>query len=169
MAEIARDVKGAPMPLSQEATYVLDECRMILPGIQALFGFQLVAVFNHVFWERLSYLEQIFHLVAIALIAVAVALVMTPAAYHRQVERESISHDFIRLASRLLLLSMAPLVLGICLDFYLIAKLIVDDVPLSVTFSVVLLGVFLTLWVLLPRVVVLQDLMRGRSATHKRK
>ena len=34
------------LPLSKAAEYLLEECRMVLPGIQALFGFQLVAVFN---------------------------------------------------------------------------------------------------------------------------
>jgi hypothetical protein len=35
-------------PISLEAAtgYILEECRMMLPGIQALFGFQLIAVFD---------------------------------------------------------------------------------------------------------------------------
>ena len=35
--------------LSQAASYLLDECRMVLPGVQAIFGFQLIAVFNQRF------------------------------------------------------------------------------------------------------------------------
>jgi hypothetical protein len=56
---------------------------MVLPGIQALFGFQLIAVFNTGVAEKLSQGEQELHLLAIALVAVSVALVMTPAAYQR--------------------------------------------------------------------------------------
>ena len=37
------------LTLSEAAKYLLDECRMVLPGIQALFGFQLIAVFNSAF------------------------------------------------------------------------------------------------------------------------
>ena len=148
---------------------MLDECRMILPGIQALFGFQLVTVFEPSFWEKFSHPERLLHLAAIAFVAVAVALVMAPAAYHRQAERDSISRDFILLASRLLLLSMAPLVIGMCLDFYLIAHVIVKDGPLSLTFAFLLLGVFATLWILLPRVSVLQNLVCGRPALRARK
>ena len=165
MPMLMHDEKGERQPPSQEATFVLDECRMILPGIQALFGFQLVAVFNQVFWEKLSSSEQTLHLAAIALIAVAVALVMAPAAYHRQVERESISHDFIRLASRLLLLSLGTLALGIGLDFYLIARLIVESRAISLALALLLLGVFVTLWVLLPRMTALKNLVRGGPAT----
>jgi len=34
------------LPLSKAAQLLLEECRMVLPGIQALFGFQLIVVFN---------------------------------------------------------------------------------------------------------------------------
>jgi len=34
------------LPLRLAAEYLIEECRMVLPGIQALFGFQLIAVFN---------------------------------------------------------------------------------------------------------------------------
>src|SRR6266481_2681346 len=53
------------LPLSKAAEYLLDECRMVLPGIQALFGFQLIAVFNARFEEKLSFSELRLHLLAI--------------------------------------------------------------------------------------------------------
>jgi hypothetical protein len=43
------------LPLSKAAQLLLEECRMVLPGIQALFGFQLIAVFNARFAERLDH------------------------------------------------------------------------------------------------------------------
>jgi hypothetical protein len=76
------------LPLSKAGEYLLDECRMMLPGIQALFGFQLITVFSPGFGERLEPHEQVVPLVAIALIALAVALIMTPAALHGQESRE---------------------------------------------------------------------------------
>ena len=63
------------LPFSEAVTHLLEECRMVLPGIQALFGFQLIAVFNSTFRERLSSTEQFFHLAAIGLVATAVAMV----------------------------------------------------------------------------------------------
>jgi hypothetical protein len=68
------------LPLSEAVTHLLEECRMVLPGVQGLFGFQLIAVFNSTFRERLTSTEQIIHLVAIGLVAMSVALVMAPAA-----------------------------------------------------------------------------------------
>src|SRR3982751_3006850 len=74
------------LELFQAAELLLEECRMVLPGIQSLFGFQLIAVFSDGFHQRLSGYEQDLHLGAIALIGVAIALIMTPAAVHRQLD-----------------------------------------------------------------------------------
>lgn len=142
---------GRRASLSETVSFVLDECRMVLPGIQALFGFQLVAVFNHGF-EQLGYMEQTIHLAALALVAVAVALVMAPAAYHRQAEQHSVSERFIRLGSRLLLLSMFPLLAGICLDFYLIALRILRTPAVALLLTAAVFVIFAFLWFALPRV-----------------
>jgi uncharacterized PurR-regulated membrane protein YhhQ (DUF165 family) len=139
------------LPLSEAVTHLLEECRMVLPGMQALFGFQLIAVFNQTFRESLSPSEKYLHLAAIGLIAVAVALVMAPAALHRQTHREAVTEDFVTIASRLLLFSMFPLLLGICFDFYLIARLILNRGWLSLLLAVVLSLIFATLWFVLPR------------------
>jgi hypothetical protein len=124
MTESGNAFAKEPEPLSRLVDHLLEESRMVLRGIQALFGFQLIAVFNQTFWDRLTHTQHIVHLVSLSVIALSIALVMTPAAYHRQTERETISRGFVRLASRLLLWSMVPLLVGMCLDFYLIASLI---------------------------------------------
>jgi hypothetical protein len=149
------------LPLSEAVTHLLEECRMVLPGIQALFGFQLIAVFNSTFHERLSPAEQSFHLAAIGLVAIAVALVMAPAALHRQTNPRAATLDFITIATRLLLMSMFPLMLGISLDFYLIVRLILNNQFISFLLSVALLLLFTTLWFLFPRLNGLQKLVRG--------
>ena len=136
-------------PLSEVASHLLEECRMVLPGIQALFGFQLMAVFNAKFWD-LIYFHRVLHLMAIGLVAIAVALVMTPAAYHRLALQNSVSQFLIDFSSRLLLYSMFPLMLGMCLDFYLISTMILSNVWWGVGLSLVLMGVFGSLWFVLP-------------------
>jgi DMSO reductase anchor subunit len=146
--------------LTSSVDHLLEECRMVLPGIQALFGFQLIAVFSQSFWEKFTHSQQVLHLISISVIAIAIALVMTPAAYHRQTERETISHEFVQLASRLLLWSMFPLVAGICLDFYLIASLILPNMLLSMAVTSRGGTAFFVLWFVLPRHRGLQGYMR---------
>lgn len=135
---------------SQMASHLLEECRMVLPGIQALFGFQLIAVFNGKFWE-LPEEHRMLHLLAIALVAISVALVMTPAAYHRQAHQFSISRQFIRVSSFLLLVSMAPLLGGICIDFYVVSALVLDNAWWSSMLTGGLAAVFVGLWYIFPR------------------
>lgn len=147
------DDKGEPIGESNATaiSHLLEECRMVLPGIQALFGFQLIVVFNQGFWDRLNPSEQRLHLLSVVLIALAVALVMTPAAYHRQTKPALRPEFFISLSSRLLLWSMFPLMIAICIDFYLIARMILLDSMASLFAAMGILVIFLFLWLLLPR------------------
>ena len=112
-----------PASLEEETRTTIEEASMVLPGIQALFGFQLIAVFNTRFHD-FSSLEQVLHLVALLLVALAIAFIMTPAAYHRIAERGIVSRRFVDLASRFLEAALMPLMLGISLDLFLLGRLI---------------------------------------------
>jgi hypothetical protein len=124
----------------------LEEARMVLPGVQALFGFQLIAVFNEGFARDLSDGEQLLHLGAIVLVTIAIALVMTPAAYHRQVEPRRATASFVRIASRLISGAMMPLALGIALDLHLVARLVSGSPTVGATIAGAALVLFLALW-----------------------
>jgi hypothetical protein len=145
--EQAKREKG----LSKALTHVLEECRMVLPGIQALFGFQLIAVFSAGFHDHLAFAGQALHLASILLVVLSIALVMTPAAYHRQCIPEGVSADFIHLASRLLLWSMVPLGVATCIEVFLIASIILGHFGGAVAIAVALALVFLSLWLVLPK------------------
>jgi hypothetical protein len=136
--------------LETATTYILEECRMVLPGIQALFGFQLIAVFNESFEKKLSEPEQLLHLAAIVLVTVAIALVMAPAALHRRSQPRAVSGRFINLSSSLLVAGMFPLALGLALDVYLITRVIADSVAAATGVAFALLAVFAALWLWLP-------------------
>lgn len=151
------------LPLSKAAEYLIEECRMILPGIQALFGFQLIAVFNSTFDEKLTTLEQRLHLLAIVLVGVAIVIIMTPAAYHRQTDPQDITQRFIKLATRLMLFSMVPLMISLCLELYLISHLILHNVLLSLGITAGMLIVFLALWFGLPHSEALKRIFGGQS------
>jgi hypothetical protein len=137
--------------LNDAATHVLEECRTVVPGMQALFGFQLIAVFSATFKEQLSPAERMLHLGAIVLVTIAIVLVMAPAALHRQTEPEAVSRRFITISSRLLMASMAPLAIGICLDVYVVARVIADSRGIAGIVATLLLAVFIVFWLLVPR------------------
>ncbi len=150
------------LPLSKAAQLILDESRMLLPGIQALFGFQLIAVFNQSFSEKLSSFEQQLHLLAIGLIVLTTIIIMTPAAYHRQMEVKEVTDSFIHMASRLMLISMMPLSLSISLDFYLVSRLILKNTLLSLAIAFVSFALFILEWIIIPRTGILNRLLGER-------
>ena len=156
---IVKTEKVEKISLSEAVTHVLEECRMVLPGIQAIFGFQLIVVFNPAFHERLNSVERGLHLTAISLIIIAIALVMAPAAYHRQRDPQSVTESFIFIATRLLLYSMFPLMVALGLEFFLIARVITNRLTLSIVLALVLVSIFSTVWFLLPRNRKLQDFL----------
>ena len=124
---------------------------MVLPGVQALFGFQMIAVFSDGFWHRLSGPQQMLHLVAIALVVCAIALVMAPAALHRQTQPLAVSERFIRVASNLLLASMFPLALGLCLEVYLVGTVIMRNAVAAGAIALLAAALFAYLWFVFPR------------------
>jgi len=144
--------EASSAPLEREANRVIEEARMVLPGIQALFGFQLVAVFNNRFETALSSSEQTLHLAALVLVTLAIVLIMAPAAYHRQAEPGRVSRYFVDLASNLLTWALAPLLLGIVLDVYLVSHIILKNTGASITIASALFLILVGVWFIFPRV-----------------
>jgi len=154
------DASRKPLPLDKATEFLLNECRMVLPGIQSLFGFQLIAVFTSEFAHKLSVPQQHLHGIAVGLIALAVAMIMTPAAYHRQTGGREVSETLLRVSSRVLLCSMIPLSISLCVEFYLVASVLFGS-PLVPWVAGLLFAVFMGLWFVLPRILVARDRKRG--------
>ena len=151
----AYDKTTQRLTLCEAADMLLTEARMVLPGIQALFGFQLVVVFSERF-SRLPPLDQQLHLWATALVSIGIALIMAPAAYHRQAGARHVSLRFLHVSTRLLVASMVPLALSIVLEFYIVADVLWRGGPVA-ALSLAVLLVYIGLWWVLPRVMVARE------------
>lgn len=138
--------------LQEETHYILEESRIVVPGLQALFGFQLIAVFNESFDHKLSQNEQMMHLCSLFFVALAMILVMTPTALHRIAEHGKLTKRFVIISSRLLKWAMFFLPLGICLDFYLISRMISGNVLFAAIAALVLMSMTFTFWYAFPRI-----------------
>ena len=135
--------------LEEASTQVGGEARMLLPGVQTILGFQLMAVFNQRF-EKFSSGEQVLHFAAFLLVALTMGLMLTPAAYHRHVERRIVSERFVKMSSRLLTWSMVPFLIGICLDTYLIGRIILNETVPALVAGIGMFVVLGGLWFVLP-------------------
>jgi len=138
-----------PTDLVEETRATIDEARVVLPGIQALFGFQFVAIFNQTFQE-LEPFQKHLHLAALLLVAIAVAFIMAPAAYHRLAHRGAVSKRFVDIASALIAWALLPVMLAIVLDAYVVSLIITDSTPFSVAAAAALLVLFTGMWFVLP-------------------
>jgi len=98
---------------------VLTEARVIIPGNQALMGFQFAVILQRGFNELPLWAKWL-HLISLSLISLSTVLLLTPASYHRIVERGEETPDFFRAASGLVLSSLPLLALGLCSDFFIV-------------------------------------------------
>jgi hypothetical protein len=100
---------------------VLTEARILLPGAQALLGFQLAMVLMEPF-TQLPKAAQLVHLGSLGFIAFATIVLMAPAAYHRIVERGRDTERFHAFASKMLLIALALLGPGFAGDLFVVLE-----------------------------------------------
>jgi DMSO reductase anchor subunit len=118
---------------------------VVLPGAQALLGFQFVVILTESF-DRLPNLSKYIHLAALGLNALTIVLLITPAAYHRLVEQGEETEHFHRFASKILVAALVPLALGLAGDVYVVVQKVTESQLVSVVSALVVLAVFWELW-----------------------
>ncbi|MEZ2131320.1 MULTISPECIES: DUF6328 family protein [unclassified Sinorhizobium] len=106
-------------PTAAKIDYVLTEARVVLPGAQALLGFQLAIALTSGFAD-LTVSAKALHCVALGSVALAIMLLVTPAAYHRIVYGGSDAAELYHVASRLLLAATVFLALGLAADVHVV-------------------------------------------------
>jgi hypothetical protein len=128
---------------------MIEEARCILPGLQAVFGFQTIAVFNERFNDLEQY-AQVCHMVALGSMVVAMVMLMTPAVYYRA-QHGVPTASMVRVSRRHIRGALMPLGIGLSLDMLTVMSLATDILPLSVGVAVATLLLFVGLWYLVPR------------------
>ena len=114
MSEAQADEIEQP-PLHEKIDQMLTEARVILPGAQALLGFQLAIVLTDAF-EKMPGAVKLTHGAALGCVALSIILLMTPAAYHRIVYGGEDSEALHRIGSWFVTWSTVPLAFGLAAD-----------------------------------------------------
>jgi hypothetical protein len=109
---------------------MLTEARVILPGAQALLGFQFVVTMTKAFAALPSFDRDI-HFCALAAVALSVTLLITPAAVHRLTFGGKDVPRMHTIGSLLVTVALIPLALGIAGDFYVALGKILGDARLA--------------------------------------
>jgi DMSO reductase anchor subunit len=146
--EKEREKEGEPgggSKITDRIRHVLTETRVILPGVQALLGFQFAAILMEGF-DKLPNLSKYVHLASLLLIALTIVLLVAPAAYHRIAERGEETEHFHRFASRMIVAALVPLALGLSASVYVVVHKILDSQLVGVVAALVALALFWELW-----------------------
>jgi len=139
------DARPSRAKLQDKIEQVLTEARVVLPGAQALLGFQFATVLVEGF-EKLPQASKYVHLASLALMALSIVLLMAPAAYHRIVENGEDSERFHQFASLMLLAAMVPLPLGISGDTFVVVQKVTGSTAFSLLVCLSVLLWFYCLW-----------------------
>jgi hypothetical protein len=126
-------------PLHIRIEQMLTEARVILPGAQALLGFQLAIVLTDTF-EKLPSLPRLLHAAALLFVALSVALLITPAALHRIVWAGEDTEAVLRIGGQITILALLPLAMGMAADSFVVLSRVLGSMgPAAVTAPLVLL------------------------------
>ena len=145
MTSAEREKTGGPTSVHDKIRHVLTEARVIIPGNQALLGFQFAVILQQGFRELPQSLKWV-HLASLSLIAVSTILLLTPAAYHRIVEHGEETESFHQVASLLVLCALPPLAAGVCGDFFLVVYKMTDMWGTSLVSAALMFSLFGGMW-----------------------
>jgi hypothetical protein len=143
------DVQDEKQSLEARIVQVLTELRVILPGAQALFGFQFAAVLTDRFAQLPPALKSI-HLVSLGVVAIAVVMLIAPAAYHRIAAGGNAEEGVLRYAVRMMLPAQGLLALGLVGDAYVTIQLIFENQAAALAVAIIALGAFTSLLYVVP-------------------
>ena len=139
-------------PLTKQIEQMLTEARTILPGAQALLGFQLT-VFLAESFSRLPGGLKGLHVAALLLVALTVLLLMLPAAYHRIVYAGEDSKDVLRVGTRTITLATLPLSAALALDTYVVSAHALEQPWVAIMVGATVFCGLSGAWLLYPLVV----------------
>ena len=143
-------LKARPCP-ENKGRAIINRSARIIPGGQALLGFQFVATLTKSF-ESLPQEMKWLHFAALAAVALSVLLLMTPAAVHRLAFHGEDDPQFFQIGSRLVIAAALPLALGISADIAIVVYKITESGAVSAAIAsaaaavFVFAGIFIRYW-----------------------
>src|SRR5215203_1317232 len=128
---------------------LLNELRVVIPGVQVLFAFLLTIPFNQRF-GRVDEFQETVYFVTLLLAAAASVLFMAPTAYHRLLFHQGDRKHIIDVSNRfaiagLAVLSMAITLAGLLITDFLYNSKVTVGVTTGLTFAA-----FVACWIALP-------------------
>ncbi len=129
--------------LNRELIELLNELRVVLPGVQVLFAFLLTVPFTNQF-RRITQEQEIVFFVTFLLTTVATILLISPSAYHRLRWRQRDKERMLQTANRLAISGLAFLAAALTGAVFLLTDLLFASA--AVVYLVTAAAAALVLW-----------------------
>jgi hypothetical protein len=136
-------------PLSTKVDQLLTEARLIIPGAQALLGFQLTVTLTKAFSE-LPPESKIAHAAALCCIGLTVLLLMAPASLHRIAFNGEDDPLFVKIGSWFVITAPVPLAVAIALDTYVAVGRAVQSPTIALALAVAAIVALVGCWYVYP-------------------
>lgn len=143
------DARATHSSLHEDMRNIIEETRVILPGIQTLFGFQTIVVFNERF-AQLPEFAKVCHLVSLFTVIIAIALIVTPAVYYRYVGDDYVSPQMLVVSTRMIRIALFCLSIGLSLDIFTVIYTVTARIATSVIGAIIVFLLLIVMWFLFP-------------------
>jgi predicted membrane channel-forming protein YqfA (hemolysin III family) len=145
---MSRDTEDDSERLDRELIELLNELRVVLPGVQVLFAFLLIVPFSNRFPEITNVQRQVFF-ATFLLTTAATALLIAPSAYHRLRWRQHDKQQMLETANRLSIGGMVFLTFALIGAAFLLTDLLFH-VAMAALVTAIVASFFLWFWWGLP-------------------
>ena len=140
--------EGDESRLDRELIELLNELRVVLPGVQVLFAFLLAVPFSQRF-EQVNDLQKDAYLVALLATALGTGFLIAPAPYHRIRFRDRDKEAMLRVSNALALTGTVLLAIGMSSAVFFVTDFLWRS-PLPAIVTGLTAGSFVLLWYVLP-------------------
>ncbi|HEV2760546.1 MAG TPA: DUF6328 family protein [Acidimicrobiales bacterium] len=132
--------------LDRELLELLNELRVVLPGVQALFAFLLIVPFNERF-ASVTGRERVVYSVALLASALSCVLFITTPAFHRMRFRRHDKAQLLRVGNRCALAGMATLAVAMISAVFLVTEILFGDRMAALLTAGIAIPIGLLWWV----------------------
>ena len=133
---------------AREIAELLQELRVVLPGVQVLFAFLLTVPFSARFGE-VSAVERVVFFGTLVCTALSTGLLLAPSAHHRLLWRRQAREHRLRVANRLAIAGLVLFVLAMVGAMFLVSAFIFGSTA-AATATVSLTVFFVYVWFVMP-------------------
>jgi hypothetical protein len=134
--------------VDRELIELLNELRVVLPGVQVLFAFLLTVPFSNGF-SRLTDIQRNVYFIAFLTATVATVFLIAPSTYHRIMFRQGNKRSLLFASNRLMIIGTAFLAVSMAASVYVITDALFQ-IPLAITVALIAAIAFVLFWYLIP-------------------